>query len=379
MFCTHCGSQVPTGANFCTSCGNKVIAVATPPQAATTSPAQADAPMTSTAREVSPPPTAVPSAQQQAQSLVGSLAPASALAGAPQKCPWCGALIEGGAGASCPKCGAGLQVRSTASLSGWLELPPRKDMAKLQFGNSSCQIEGLYVPVADMNLATQDSVYFTHHVLLWMDPQVNLSTMSMRGGWKRMFAGMPLIMTQARGPGHIAFSKDEPGELIALPLQPGQAVDVREHIFLAATSNVEYDWFQTQIWYRVQEDKDAETFYPVGMFMDRFSSPTAPGLLLLHAGGSLLVRQLAPGEAILVKPTALVFKDPSVQMQLHLEHPSAGLFDLSSWIGRSSWTNRSIWLRLIGPGRVAIQSVFDRLEKEGGNIVGHSYATIQHW
>jgi uncharacterized protein (AIM24 family) len=115
------------------------------------------------------------------------------------------------------------------------------------------------------------------------------------------------------------------------------------------------------------------------VLMDRFSSPASPGLLLLHAGGSLLVRQLAPGEAILVKPTALVFKDPSVQMQLHLEHPSAGLFDLSSWIGRSSWTNRSIWLRLIGPGRVAIQSVFERLEKEGGNIVGHSYATMQHW
>ena len=40
-----------------------------------------------------------------------------------------------------------------------IELPGRKDMAKIQFGNSFCQIEGQYVPVADMNLAPEDSVY----------------------------------------------------------------------------------------------------------------------------------------------------------------------------------------------------------------------------
>ena len=358
MFCIQCGSQIKDGANFCTSCGSRVSAAAASPQ-----------------------PVSTPQPTQRAQSLV--TAPAgdyggAPAAGTPEKCPWCGALVEETSGitASCARCGAALQTRSRASRSGWLELPPRKDMAKLQFGSSSCQIEGLYVPVADMNLAAGDSVYFSHHVLLWMDSQVHITTMPMRGGWKRMFAGLPLIMTQAQGPGHIAFSKDEPGELIALPLQPGQAVDVREHMFLAATSNVEYDWFQSQIWYSVQtgNNNENETHYPVGAFMDRFSSGAAPGLLLLHAGGTVLVRQLAPGETILAKPTALIFKDPSVQMQLHLEHPHAGAF---SW--GSSWTNRSIWLRLSGPGRVAIQSVFERVEHEGGNIVSHSYATIQRW
>ena len=47
--------------------------------------------------------------------------------------------------------------------------------------------------------------------------------MSLKGAWKRLFAGMPLIMTQAAGPGHIAFSQDQSGELIALPIQPGSA------------------------------------------------------------------------------------------------------------------------------------------------------------
>jgi len=367
MFCTHCGKPLTAGVNFCTFCGNKVAA-ATTTAAPPTPPPQPTAP---------PPPVATPVASQRAQSMV---APQSVYAhtpqpaGAPQTCQWCGAHFDAVAGNSCPKCGAALQAaRSAPSLSGWLELPPRKDMAKLQFGNSSCQIEGLYVPAAEMNLAPEDSVYFSHHVLLWMDSQVRMTTMSMKGGWKRMLAGMPLIMAQAQGPGHIAFSKDEPGELIALPLQPGQAVDVREHMFLVATFNVEYDWFQTGVWYQVREDKDTETIYPLGMFMDRFSSPSRPGLLLLHAGGSVLVRNLAPYEEILVKPTAFVFKDPSVQMQLHFEHPNAGFM---SW---GYYTNRAIWLRLVGPGRVAIQSVFERVEKEGANINSYSYATIQRW
>ena len=109
------------------------------------------------------------------------------------------------------------------------------------------------------------------------------------------------------------------------------------------------------------------------MLMDRFSAPSAPGLLLLHAGGNIFVRELNEGEAILVKPKALVFKDPSVQMQLHFEHPNAGF---SLWGG---WGGRYLWLLLYGPGRVAIQSVFEPVEGEGGRITNSSYATRQQW
>jgi len=264
-------------------------------------------------------------------------------------------------------------LRPQPAPSGWAQLPPYKDMAKLQFGHSFCQIEGLYVPVADMNLAPGDSVYFSHHVLLWKDPQVNITTMPLAGGWKRMFAGLPLIMTQAQGPGHIAFSKDVPGELIPVPLQAGQALDVREHIFLAATSNVQYEWFNTGIWFQTRNGDDTETHYPVGMFMDRFAAPQSPGLLLLHAGGNTLVRELAPGQTILVKPTALIYKDPAVGMQLHFEHPAA------RFMGWGSWSNRYLWLRLWGPGRVAVQSVFERVEGEAASITRCSQATERQW
>ena len=51
--------------------------------------------------------------------------------------------------------------------------------------------------------------------------------MSMRGGWKRMKAGLPLIMMEAHGPGHIALSDNHAGEVIALPLQHGQQMWVK--------------------------------------------------------------------------------------------------------------------------------------------------------
>jgi uncharacterized protein (AIM24 family) len=292
-------------------------------------------------------------------------------------CNWCGA-VSGGTTLNCPACGASLDVRLNVTESGWAEVPGRRDMAKIQMGNSTLQIEGAYVPVADYNLAAGDTVYFTHHVLLWQDPQVNITVMSLKGGWKRLFAGMPLIMTQATGPGHIAFSHDAPGELITVPIQPGQSVDVREHMFMVASSHVAYDWFQSNIWFRTKKTDseghaEYETHYPVGMFMDRFSSPQKPGLLLLQAAGNVFVRRLQPGQTILVKPTALVFKDPTVQMALHFERPS------TSWNLWGSWSNRYLWLRLQGPGRVAVQSVFDKIEGEGGNISNWSNATERRW
>ena len=42
-----------------------------------------------------------------------------------------------------------------------------------------------------------------------------------------------------------------------------------------------------------------------GMYMDRFVTQGAPGLLLLHGYGNVFERLLRPGEKILVEPGAL--------------------------------------------------------------------------
>ena len=177
--------------------------------------------------------------------------------------------------------------RSTSGVrlsdSGWAEQPPIRDMARLHFSRSTCQISGKYVPVAEMALHDDDWVYFSHHVLLHTDPRVRFDTLKMGRGWNRVRAGMPLIMMTAQGPGHIAFSADHPGETLAVPLSPGHAIDVVEHRFLVATGNVTYQWENSGVWYTTRDGDEQETHYPLGQTMDRFSAQGGPGLLLLHA------------------------------------------------------------------------------------------------
>ncbi len=290
-------------------------------------------------------------------------------------CPYC-KQTSTGAETSCPTCGAPVNIQLRTTASGWTELPSIADMARIQFGQSKAQVEGRLVPVAEMSLASGDGVYFTQNMLLWQEPSVHVDAMPLSKPWARHRAGMPLVMLTADGPGRIAFSHDEPGELIALPLQRGAAVDVREHTLLVATKGVVYDWQPTNVWFmtsggqqqqmsaggsllkmgmqmagapgmdrdRGRDNNQQEWHYPVGQFLDRFQAGDQPGLVMVQASGNAYMRELAEGESILIKPPALLFKDPTVGMQLHVEYPAAGM---KLW---RTWGNRYLWLRVWGRG-----------------------------
>lgn len=261
-------------------------------------------------------------------------------------CPYC-RLGSVAVGPTCPNCGAPVDVREIRDDEGWVEQPPVRDMARIQFGQSRCQVSGTYVPVAEMDLAPGDRVYFSHHVLLWTDPATQLEARQMQRTWDRRLAGMPLVMMEAAGPGRIAFSDDQAGEVIAVPLEAGHSIDVVEHHFLVATATVSYDWFNPGIWWSLGTGSEKEWFHPLGQYMDRFSAQQR-GLLLLHARGNTFIRDLRDGERIYLVPRALVYKDQSVHMNIHLERPASP---------RAHW-RLSPLVRLIGPGRIAIQSQY---------------------
>src|SRR6202046_2620881 len=149
------------------------------------------------------------------------------------QCRWCQAQNPPGS-TSCQTCGAPLDERDKVSDSGWREAPRLRDMTEFQFSGSTCQVEGELVPVAEVNLSPQDGVYFEHHILLWKDESVPLSSLPTTGP-KRSLGGMPHIVTLANGPGRIAFSRDAPGEIVVLPLHPGMRLDVRGHAFFLAS------------------------------------------------------------------------------------------------------------------------------------------------
>jgi uncharacterized protein (AIM24 family) len=267
-------------------------------------------------------------------------------AAAPYTCPYCGA-VGTGRELSCPGCASPVDVARVVSPSGWEELPAIPDLARLQIGRSSCQIEGALVPVADFALAEADSAYFAHHVLLWTEPQVSLAPLQLPGRWSRTLLGMPVVMTEARGPGRIAFSHDEPGELVALPLAAGQAVDVRAHALVAATGDVRYDFMSPSL--GSAPSSEGKAHYPVGFFIDRFTARTRPGLVLAHGAGNVFVRRLAQDETLLIHPSSLLFKDATVDMHLHQDFPAgAGVSGFDSYL----------WVRVYGPGRVAVRSAY---------------------
>jgi uncharacterized protein (AIM24 family) len=276
-------------------------------------------------------------------------------------CPWCGAAVSAG-DLSCPRCGAPVALRPRPSTSGWTELPAIRDLTRLRIGQSTCQIEGVLVPVADFNLAAGDSMIFAHHTLLWKDSAVEIRRQGISGAVGRLLGGMPMFVTTAHGPGHVAFSRDEPGELIALPIHPQQHIHVCEHLFLAGAGDLRFDYFDCNIWFSTRQGNETETLYPLGRWMDDFHAGENPALLLLHAAGNAFVRQLAPGQSLLIKPRSLIYKDRTVHMSPEIEYPR----------GTTYSQQRLIWLRLTGPGRVAVQSAYEPVEDNGRQIMSTS-------
>src|SRR5262249_40113451 len=65
------------------------------------------------------------------------------------QCQWCQAMNEKTA-LNCRSCAAPLDIANLVSESGWREAPRIKDMAEIHFGNSTCQVEGDVVPVAEI-------------------------------------------------------------------------------------------------------------------------------------------------------------------------------------------------------------------------------------
>jgi uncharacterized protein (AIM24 family) len=213
------------------------------------------------------------------------------------------------------------------------------------FGGITYHIEGELVPVLHLELNSV-GVYFEHHILLWKDPHVTVELHPMKGALKRMLAGMPFLLTGAKGPGRIAFSRDGPGHVFGLHLKAGMGVDVREHQWLAATNNVEYTFTRV---------KGAANMLlgGTGFFIDTFTSPATEGILWLHGYGNVFEVTLAAGEQIDIEPGGWIYKDRTVQMQTIFQRLTTSIFGGGGQI---------FWNRFTGPGKIALQSMYLHLE-----------------
>jgi uncharacterized protein (AIM24 family) len=210
------------------------------------------------------------------------------------------------------------------------------------------RIDGDLVPVLHLQLDGSMRVYFEHHVILWKDPALIVGLHPLAKGFKRVVAGMSIFMTEAQAGGEIAFSRDQPGHVLSLHLQPGQAIQVREHQLLAATGNVDYT-------YNRVKGVSNMLFGGTGLFIDRFEAKDREGVVWLHGFGNVFEKTLDAGEAIDVEAGGWIYRDVDVDMQQHLYGLKTGVFGGSGNL---------VFNRFTGPGRVGIQSGYEHLPTE---------------
>jgi uncharacterized protein (AIM24 family) len=234
----------------------------------------------------------------------------------------------------------------------------------LRVGDLTITIDGELVPVVDVMLGNQMSIYFEHHILLWKHPGVQIGFKSLKGAAKRMFAGLPIFITEATGPGNIAFSRDSVGQIVALRLQHNQMVEVREHQFLIATGNVDYSFTFVQGAANI-------LFSRTGLFIDQFRAINGEGMVLLHGYGNVFEKTLATGETLDVEPGAWLWKDPSVQMQVTTVAASQRGGGIFGAIGGMVSGASFILNRFVGPGRIGLQSMsYHPPQAEGAQQAG---------
>jgi uncharacterized protein (AIM24 family) len=224
------------------------------------------------------------------------------------QCRWCHAQSPSSA-RTCDRCGAPLDVRDAVTDSGWREAPRLRDLTQFHWSASGCQLDTGVVPVAEVTLAGEDTVFFEHHAMLWKDETVPMSVLSTPGGARRLVSGMPFVLSVAHAPGKVAFSRDATGELVVIPVEAPAEVDVREHALVLASGSLAFTYEKIG-GFRVMLAADA------GMYLDRFVAQTAPGLLVLHGYGNVFQRTLGEGETILVDPGAFFYKDSKVTMEV---------------------------------------------------------------
>jgi uncharacterized protein (AIM24 family) len=215
------------------------------------------------------------------------------------------------------------------------------------FAGVTYHLEGELVPSLTVELSSSQSIYFEHHIVLWKHPAVTIGVRPMKGALRRMMAGMQILVTEATGPGQIAFSRDGAGHIVPIHLNRREEIHVREHQFLAATANVDYSF---------ERVKGVANMLlgGSGFFIDKFHCMAGDGILWLHGYGNVFEKTLAPGEVLDVEPGGWIYKSADMSMETNFTRLSTGLL-----AGVNLVLNR-----FTGPGRLGIQSMYLHMPTE---------------
>src|SRR5687767_4706826 len=207
------------------------------------------------------------------------------------------------------------------------------------------------IQVVEIGLDPGEGVRAEAGAMLYMEDGIEMQTNmggGLFGGFKRMLTGESFFITtflyNGSGKGHVAFGAPYPGKIIPLDLSKlGGNFLVQKDGFLCAARGIEIEIAFTK---RI----GAGIFGGEGFILQRL---TGSGLAFVHAGGTILKRELKDGERLRVDTGCLVAFEPSVDYDVQL----IGGFKNALFGGEGLFV-----ATLRGPGTVYLQSLpFSRL------------------
>ena len=164
------------------------------------------------------------------------------------------------------------------------------------------RIQGTTMPVLDVLLNPNESVYSESGELSWMTSSIQMTTHTQMGGGggffgalKRVAGGGSLFMTEYRAyqyPGEVSFATKVPGHIVPIQLTPGQEFMIHRHGFLCATP-------QVTLGVGFQQSLGAGIFGGNGFLLQKVAGQ---GTAWLELSGELILKNLAPGEVLRVHP-----------------------------------------------------------------------------
>jgi uncharacterized protein (TIGR00266 family) len=213
------------------------------------------------------------------------------------------------------------------------------------------QIFGDDLQLVEIELDPGEGVRGEAGTMTYMEDGIEMSTGTGGGifkGLKRTLTGESFFITSFLNNGnaksHVAFAAPYPGKIIPLDLgAQGGTFLCQKDSFLCAASGIEIEVAFTK---RI----GAGLFGGEGFILQRLQGD---GLAFMHAGGTIIERDLAAGETLRVDTGCLVGFAPSVDYDIQF----IGGFTNALFGGEGLFLTK-----LTGPGKVYLQSLpFSRL------------------
>jgi uncharacterized protein (TIGR00266 family) len=229
------------------------------------------------------------------------------------------------------------------------------------------KVYGDDMQIVEVELDTNEGVRAEAGAMMYMDEGVEMQTSTGGGllkGFKRILTGESFFITnfiyKGTGKGRVAFAAPYPGKIIPLNLtEVGGSFLCQKDAFLCAACGIEIEVAFTK---RI----GAGLFGGEGFILQRLAGD---GLAFIHAGGTIIKRELLEGESLRLDTGCLVAFSPTVKYDIQL----------MKGFKNALFGGEGLFLAVLkGPGTVYMQSLpFSRLADRIKAAIGSSKGEVK--